>query len=91
MSNYRVLSKGNWKPKNKNGIPSDQEIQTGCMQRIADATEIMATNFLKLQSENEYLRNRNQSLKKELESTKRSAYSYKGKFNRLRNHSWPKK
>jgi len=85
MSNYKEMSKKQWKVTSQNGIPTNEEIQTGCLQRIADATELMATNFLKLQSENEYLRGRNQRLYEENDRVKRSANSYKGKYNRLKN------
>lgn len=61
-----------------------EQVNTGCMQRIANATELMATNFLKLQSDNEYLRNRNKSLISSNEFLARQSASYKGKFNRLK-------
>jgi hypothetical protein len=79
--NFRELSKKNWLPKDKERSPTDEELKTGCLQRIADAAELMATNFLKLQSDNEYYKKRVQTLHEELESTKRSAAAYKGKFN----------
>jgi len=80
----KELSKQNWVPKSENG-PTDEEIQTGCMQRIANATELMATNYLKLQSENDYLRNRNRNLQDDNDHLRRSANTYKGKYNRLKN------
>ncbi|WP_339889786.1 hypothetical protein [uncultured Flavobacterium sp.] len=82
MTNFRELSKSHY-----SGPPSLDNINCGSIQRIADATELMATNFLKLQSDNEYLRKRNQSLNKENERLQRSANSYKGKYNNLKNKS----
>jgi len=65
--------------------PSIEQINTGCMQRIASATELMATNFLKLQNENDYLRKRNRNLQDDNDHLRRSANTYKGKYNRLKN------
>jgi len=67
--------------------PNLDNINTGCLQRIANATELMATNFLRLQESNEYLKNRNRHLLDEVERLKRSASAYKGKYNRLKNKS----
>lgn len=64
--------------------PSLEHVNTGCLQRIANATELMAINFLKLQQDNEYLKNRNHKLNTEVEFLKRQSAVYKGKFNRLR-------
>lgn len=67
-----------------NSQPTTEQLNLGCMQRIANATELMATNFLKLQQDNEYLRNRNKSLISSNEFLARQSASYKGKFNRLK-------
>jgi len=49
--NYKEHSKRNWGKKAQDeseGLTLEQ-INTGCLQRIADATEIMATNYVQLQ------------------------------------------
>lgn len=46
MPNLRESSKLNWDGGNKT-----ESIKLGCLQRIADAAEIMATNYINLQNE----------------------------------------
>lgn len=71
---------------NKDGSqPTTEQLSLGCMQRIADASELMATNFLSLQQSNEYLKKRNRNLEDDVEYWKRSSATYKGKYNRLKN------
>lgn len=76
---FKELSKINWVNSKNNDKPSYEEIIVGCLQRIADSTELMAQNYLKLQSDNDYLRKRVNTLNKEVEHHKRSAAAYKGK------------
>jgi len=49
MPNLKELSKQNWI-----GTGTAIEIQTGCVQRIADATEAMANNYVQLLADMEY-------------------------------------
>lgn len=49
MVDLKELSRINYQPNGNK--PDDQELQTGCLQRIADATELMATSHLELQKE----------------------------------------
>lgn len=46
MATFREASKQNWNSSN-----STEHINTGSLQRIADATEIMAQNFIQLQND----------------------------------------
>lgn len=46
MATIREISKRNW-----NGDNSHRDIDSGSLQRIADATEIMAQNFIQLQND----------------------------------------
>jgi hypothetical protein len=47
MANLREHSKANFPSENWN-FPTEGEIQTGALQRIADATELMAKNHKQL-------------------------------------------
>jgi len=67
--------------------PTNEQLILGCMQRIADSSELMAKIFLKLQSDNEYLTRRNKNLNEQNEHFKRSANTYKGKYNSLKNRN----
>jgi archaellum component FlaC len=64
--------------------PTLESINTVCFQRIANATELMANNFLKLQEDNEYLRSRNRKLNEHIDFLTRQSATYKGKFNQLK-------
>lgn len=44
MGNFREESRLNWKPSG-GVIPSDPQLQVGCLQRIADAAEKLADGF----------------------------------------------
>jgi hypothetical protein len=46
--NYREESRKNWRTDTL--LPTKEEIQLGCLQRIADATEQMAKNYVALQN-----------------------------------------
>lgn len=48
MANFRDHSKGNWASSG-----STEHINAGSLQRIADASEKMASNYTQLQSEKE--------------------------------------
>lgn len=50
MATLREASKGNWNTDIK-GSATDLEIQSGSLQRIADACELMAKNYFMLISE----------------------------------------
>lgn len=47
---FKESSKVNWRP-GVDRTPTNEEIQIGCLQRIADATEAMASNYLRLQAD----------------------------------------
>lgn len=80
---YKDESKKNWIAT---GIekPTIEQLQLGCMQRMADATEAMAKSHTDLIRENQYLKQQKLELYKEVESLKRSVAAYKGKYTRLK-------
>lgn len=85
-SNFMDLSKHDY-PQQQEGIVTHEEIKIGCLQRIAVAAEAMSKNFVQLQNTNEYLTKRNKELIQKAEKANRSAASYKGKYNHLKNKS----
>ena len=58
MPNLRELSKKDYSANDdpSSGNPTDREIHSGCLQRIADATEAMAKSHTDLIEENRALR-----------------------------------
>lgn len=56
----KQATKTNWvtDATNQSGYPGHENIKLGCLQRIADATEAMAANFIKLQNDVDYYKRR---------------------------------
>jgi hypothetical protein len=48
--NFKAQSRGDWEPKEGLSITAEQ-IGVGALQRIADATEVMAQNYVTLQND----------------------------------------
>ena len=74
--NYRQLSRLNWATDtshgNLNGMPTDEMLQIGCLQRIADALEKPNTALLtKLMHENNDLRDKVYRLEKQIRGLKK--------------------
>lgn len=61
-----------------------QEIQTGCIQRIAAATEAMAKNYIRLQSDNDWLRGRVESLTEKCGRAERSNAALRGVIKKMK-------
>lgn len=61
-----------------------EEVNTGCLQRIADATEVMAKNYLQMQSDLNYYKKRSEDLQKRVESRDNTIKSLKGHITRLK-------
>jgi hypothetical protein len=71
-TSLRTLSKCDWSLPAGTDLPDDERIQLGCLLRIADATELMASNYIRLQNEVEQYKrwhaeeaNRNKRLRKD--------------------------
>jgi len=59
FKNYREESKGNWGAWcEPNQNISNEQLQTGALLRIADATEKMAGNFIRLQNDHDMYKRR---------------------------------
>lgn len=81
-NNHREISKMVYRIRGDK--PTIEEINCGSLQRLADAAELMATNFLRLQSDVEYLTKRNKILKENLEHEKKRISAYKGQITKLK-------
>ena len=83
--NYKEKSKSSWGRNVPDGEGLTlEEIQIGCLQRIADATEGMSQNYLKLQQEYDYLKGRKEYWQQEVEAARRQVASMKGVVTKLK-------
>lgn len=80
MSNLREISKMNFE-----GKQTHEDITAGSLQRIADAAELMASNFVKLQNERDMYKRMWEDSNRRAESYRKSVSVYKGKYNGLKN------
>lgn len=87
---FRKLSRAEWGliPEADVKEASLEQIKLGALQRIADATEAMAKNFLQLQADLDYCRKyicqlekANKSLKNSIKAEKSAKTRYKNKLN----------
>jgi len=60
-------------------------MKIGCLQRIADATEAMAKNHLKMQSDLDYLSRRNKDQNAEIARLCNRIRGLKGSITKLKN------
>ena len=64
--------------------PGDENVKLGCLQRIADATEEMAKNHVRMQDQINYLDKRCKLLTEEAERLRRSNTALRGRITRLK-------
>lgn len=64
--------------------PSIEQLQFGALQRIADATEAMAQNYVLLQADRDYYRAECRRLEDEIQHLKNSRAGYMAHLTRLR-------
>lgn len=84
---YRKESRTNWGTVKENGdltSLSFQQIELGCILRIADSMELMAKDRLELERQNKQLGELASNRNVEIQSLKKSVASYKGKWNKLK-------
>ncbi len=65
--------------------PTDVELQTGCLQRIANATELMASNYVKLQKDYDYMKESRDKYRDMSERRDRTISALKGVITKLKN------
>jgi hypothetical protein len=80
---YREESKKDWGTGNQDALSLEQ-IQLGALLRIADATEAMAKNYIRMQDDLEYYKKHYREQKIEIAHLSRSNRALKGHFRRLK-------
>lgn len=83
FKSFREESKSNW------GItidrqPTNEEIQLGAILRIANASEKMASNYIKMQQDLEWYRIRCKSLNETIGSRNRQIANLRGQITKLK-------
>jgi len=81
MANLRELSKQNFESANGNTL---EAIGAGSLQRIADATELMAKNYLQLQTDRELYKRWYNESKAQKEKLYRQISALKGVITKLK-------
>jgi len=85
FKNYREESKSNWgaicEPHEN---ISHEQLQTGAILRIADATEKMATNYTALQSDRDYYKRRLESVQADNRHLYKQLSGLRGEITKLK-------
>lgn len=79
---FKEISKGDWHAAN--GPVSNEQIKIGALQRIADASEIMAQNHIRLQNERDQYKRWYEEERKRCEKLKRSNAGLQGVITKLK-------
>lgn len=79
---YREESKAQY--FGSNSLPTEEQLKVGCLQRIADATEVMAKNHQKLLDDNQRLLASVNYMRDERDRARRSIIAAKGQITKLR-------
>ena len=80
---YRDESRVNWGTKRDDNLNLEQ-IQVGCLLRIADASEAMAKEHNRLLASEKYQREKANWLQQELETERRRSAALRGHIKRLK-------
>ena len=83
FKSYREESKGNWGIYQEETLNLDQ-INTGAILRIADATEKMASNYVKMENELSYYKKQSLQRYDEIEKLRRSNAALRGVIKRMK-------
>lgn len=81
MSDLKSLSKSVYSVQD--GATVDN-LQTSALMRIADATELMARNYIQLQRDLDYYKNRNNGLSQDKEKLYRQISALKGVITKVK-------
>lgn len=82
MANLREISKQEFISATGN---TNEAISTGSLQRIADATELMARNYLELQKERDNYKKGYYEKREQIEKLYRQISALKGVITKLKN------
>jgi len=63
---------------------TNDDLRTGCLMRIADATEKMASNYTELQNNLEWYKRRFNEKTEEIATLEKRVAAYKGVINRMK-------
>lgn len=85
FKSYRKESRINYGTSRNTDSLNLEELQTGCLMRIADATEKMASNFTQLQNEVERYKRIQAKHVSEIATLEKRVAAYKGLVKRLKN------
>lgn len=83
MSTFREISKQNYKTSGIN--PTFEEIKTGSIQRIADASELMARNYASLVAERDRYKSSEEWSREECRRLWRRINALRGVITKLKN------
>lgn len=78
-------SRGDWSAPDDSYVSTIEQVRVGSLQRIADATEKMATNFLQLQGDVEHYKKKYFASIKRQRTLERSNNALRGYIKKLKN------
>lgn len=78
--NFIELSQRGWK-----GIGSIENINTGCLQRIAAATEMIASNYQRMENDLAYYKRRNGEMATSIQKRDRQISALRGVITKMKN------
>lgn len=84
FKSYRKESRKDWGETNDSSLLTIEQINTGAMLRIADATEAMAKNYVALQAEAERYKRWYEEERRESASLRRRNIALRGQITKLR-------
>jgi len=85
--NQREASKQNWRLFSSNNIPTVEEINAGSLQRIADATELMASKYIQMEIDLSWYKKHFGERGDELKKRDKLISSLRGVITRMKNKS----
>lgn len=85
MKSFIDQSRVAWGNEGHQGTATNEEIQTGCLQRIAAATEAMAKNYTQLQADLEWYKKQYNNKCEEVRSLHRRISALRGLATRRKN------
>ncbi|MGG5486284.1 hypothetical protein [Gaetbulibacter sp. PBL-D1] len=87
MENFKQESRKNYGSSNEQKSASLEQLNTGCLQRIADSLEKIENPYQELLETNEYLRRRYRKLSSDIETLRYQNRALKGVITRMKNKS----
>lgn len=87
MNNFKDASRENYGIKNQDGVsrnPTLEELKTGSLQRIADAVEKMASNYVALENERDLYKRWYKEQREQIATLKKSKAALTGVINKLK-------